>query len=650
MMKRYRLSLFVALSVVMLWAHAGPAEESLTSPGITVSAVVSVEDGRLRYRVNFMGADVIESSALGVTVDGIDLGSGVQLGEPRLTEIDERYPTRGNHTEARNQCFHWEYPVTHLESGRKYTFEFRLYDDGAAYRYVVPGKGRQHVDGESSSWKIVEGARAWYFERKSSWKLKSYAGEWVSADVGDLETVSPTGPVQGTPMVFELPRDLGYAAITKAALYDYSGMRLKAVGDRTVVADFTEGEAGFDVEGTIVTPWRVTMLARDLNGLVNSDLINNLNAAPDARLFADTGYIKPGRSAWSWESIGLGEPGDQRKFIDLAAELGFEYSTVDDGWKEWEKPWETVKALCDHGRSKGVGVWVWVHSEDIRDPANDYQQMRDYFRRVAGVGAAGLKIDFMNGETRELVDFEIAALRIAAEHKLLINFHGCHASTGEERSYPNEVTREGIRGMEVNKMKEGPLPASHNAALPFTRFVVGQGDYTPILYTNPGPTTWAHQLATLVTFTSPLQVYAEHPETMMKAPVLRDALPVMKAIPTVWDETIVLPGSAIGDLAALARRSGDDWFVGILNGAGRRDYELDLGFLPAGEYEASLVSDDLEAKPVPLEDVGVNQKAKRKQWTTVVPFRVSSKTVNPLDQLPVALAEGGGFVARLKRK
>ena len=233
----------------------------------------------------------------------------------------------------------------------------------------------------------------------------------------------------------------------------------------------------------------------------------------------------------------------------------------------------------------------------------------------------------------------------------MINFHGCHASTGEERTFPNEMTREGIRGLEVNKMREGPLTASHNAALPFTRFVVGQADYTPILFTNPGPTTWAHQLATLVTFTTGLQTLAEHPKTMMNAPIIKDAFPVMKRIPSVWDETIVLEGSEIGRLAAFARRSGDVWFVGILNGGEVREYEIDLSFLDAtGNYQATTIADDLDAAAVDVAEIGVNTKADRKKWTTTVPFKTQSSTVNDKTRLKVRLAEGGGFVAKFSKQ
>ena len=341
---------------------SGNADE-LVSPGGEVVATVGVNAaGNLSYSVRFNETFVVEPSRLGITVDGVDLGTGVELGTPSKTTVDQTYETRGNDSDANNHFHHWKFPVQHKSSDRKYSLQFRLYDDGVAYRYLVPGSGgTQHVDGESSSWKIMPGAKTWYFERlNKDWKLKSYAGEWLSTEIENIHSASPKkiGPVQGTPLVFELPGDLGYAAITKAATYNYSGMRLNPTGGRMLRADFTEGTTGFDVEGTIKTPWRVTMLASDLNQLVNSDLIKNLNPAPDPELFADTNYIKPGRSVWSWESLGLGTPEDQKDYIRYAAQLGFEYTTVDDGWKDWPNPWDTMNKLCDYGRNKKVSVFL----------------------------------------------------------------------------------------------------------------------------------------------------------------------------------------------------------------------------------------------------------------------------------------------------
>ncbi|MFO7936769.1 MAG: glycoside hydrolase family 97 catalytic domain-containing protein [Kiritimatiellia bacterium] len=601
--------------------------------------------GQLFYRISFRGRDVIETSPLGIKVDGVNLGKHSAVAEPVVFRQDSEYAVRGNHTRARNRYNLWSYPLKHT-SGRESRVEFRLYDDGVAYRYIVPGSGDQHVEGESSSWKVVSGSQVWYFERLApAWKLKTYAGEWISVPVEKLEKATPAriGPVQGTPLVFDLPGELGYAVITKAACYNYSGMRLRAVGERRIVADFTEGKKGFDVKGDVVTPWCAVLLAEDLNELVNSDFVTNLNPPPDAELFADTSYIRSGRCVWSWETIGLGSPEDQRSFIDMASDMGFEYSLIDDGWKDWKDPFETIESICDYAASKGVRVFVWVHSKDICNSADNYRQMREYFDRVAATGACGLKIDFMNGESKELIDFEIAALRLAAQRKLLINFHGCHAPTGEERTYPNEITREGIRGIELNKMKEGPLPASHNAALPFTRYVVGHGDYTPVLYTNPGATTWAHQLATAVLFNSPLQVYAEHPELMMTHPVLKQALPVVKALPSVWDETIVLPGSRIGELVAFARRSDNKWFVAVLNGGKAREFIFNTDVLGKGEYHVTIVCDDAAADRVDL--AGMNPRTKLKDnCKTAVPFKVVYKKIKSPEIQKISLSDGGGAV------
>ncbi|WP_345319793.1 glycoside hydrolase family 97 protein [Novipirellula rosea] len=628
------------------------------SPDGSVSARLFVdEELRIRYQASFRGRQIVRPSVLGITVEGVDLGDGVKIGPPTKSVINEKYATRGHHSTATNHCVEWKFPITHMTSGRHYAVHLRVYDDGVAYRYVVPnagdhlGTGTQHVDGESSSWKLPAGLKAWFFERNTKkWKLKSYAGEWLAADIDQLPTISPSDPVQGTPIVFELPEQQGFVAVTKAATYNYSGMRLRAVGERTFVADFSEGDQGFDVAGTITTPWRVTLFADNLTELATSDLINNLNPAPDPELFADTSYIKSGRCVWSWETLGLGSPQTQEQFIDWAAKLGFEYSLIDDGWKDWNDPWKTAASLCSRAAQKNVGVWLWVHSQDIIDPTNDYAIMRVYFDRVAAIGAAGLKIDFMNGESKELIDFEIAALKHAAERRLMINFHGCHSSTGESRTYPNEMTREGVRGIEVNKMKEGPLTASHNAALPFTRFAVGHADYTPILYTNPGPTTLAHQLATAVAFLSPLQVFAEHPDTMMKSPHVKDALPVLQAMPTVWDETIVLPDSKIGEMTVLARRRGDDWFVAILNGPDARNAKVALDFLGDGKYTATCIRDDLQGALVNVERIGVNQKADRKQWTHAVPMRLTTMAVNADESLVVEMPSGGGFVAWIAPK
>jgi len=201
-----------------------------------------------------------------------------------------------------------------------------------------------------------------------------------------------------------------------------------------------------------------------------------------------------------------------------------------------------------------------------------------------------------------------------------VNFHGANKPTGESRTWPNELIREGVRGMESSRLKERAL---HNTTLPFTRYLAGHADYTPVHFgARRGDTTWAHQIATAVVFTEPLLTYGAHPTNLLNNP----ALEMLKSIPAVWDETIVLPGSAIGECAAFARRKGSTWFVAILNGAQPRAFKAPLTFLGKGTYAARIVADD-SADSTAL-------KLERVQFTAK-------------DILNLQLVAGGGYIASL---
>jgi alpha-glucosidase len=351
------------------------------------------------------------------------------------------------------------------------------------------------------------------------------------------------------------------------------------------------------VDGEITTPWRVVMLADNLNELVNSDIISNLNPAPDTELFSDQSWIKPGRAVCSFfsshkEDYCFTMPYEQH-FIDRASELTYEYTLIDDGWeKKWDDKWKTLKELCDYARKKNVSVMVWKHSSQIDNPNNDYEQMRIFLDSIKAAGTVGIKIDFMNGETKKIIDFDIRALQLCAERRLMLDFHGCQKPSGESRTYPNEITREGIRGLELNSMPEGPIPGNHNVVLVFTRCILNNSDYTPVGFSTPGPTSWAHQLATAYAFTSPLLVMPEHPDTLFLNKTIAATLPLLKTIPTVWDETIVLPESSVAETAILARRSGDDWYLVVLNGKRPKQLNVKTDFLKEGKWNAFMVKDD----------------------------------------------------------
>jgi alpha-glucosidase len=264
---------------------------------------------------------------------------------------------------------------------------------------------------------------------------------------------------------------------------------------------------------------------------------------------------------------------------------------------------------------------------------------------LARIGVKGIKIDFMNSEAKPLIDFEMKALETAARHKLMVNFHGCQKPAGESLTFPNELTREGIRGLELNTMKEGPLPAWHNAALPFTRLVVGPGDYTPLGFSAPGPTTWAHQLATLICFYSPLQCVAEDPEFLLTDLRIKPALDFIRTVPVTWDETLVLAPSDIGKQAVMARRKENIWYIGILNGTDEQKINLNLDFLDGKKYNATCFFDDKESALIHLENL--NPKGQLKEYKKAVPFKRVDQIVRQSQEIEIELAQGGGAVIQL---
>ena len=260
-----------------------------------------------------------------------------------------------------------------------------------------------------------------------------------------------------------------------------------------------------------------------------------------------------------------------KDFSRLAGELGFEHQVVEGQWRRFSE--DQLRDLVAYSKERGVSIWVWVHSRDQHDAG----ERRKLFARLHGLGIAGIKVDFLDHEAKETIDLYQAILKDAAEQQLMVDFHGANKPTGEPRTWPNEMTREGIRGLEYRRT---PAWAEHNTTLPFTRFLAGHADYTPLLFgERRKDTTWAHQIATLVVFTSPVMIYGANPQSVLENPA-RD---LIRTIPSVWDETLVLPPSAVGELAVFARRSGDRWFVGVLNGPNARSLQLSLGVPREGE-------------------------------------------------------------------
>jgi len=309
----------------------------------------------------------------------------------------------------------------------------------------------------------------------------------------------------------------------------------------------------------------------------------------------------------------------------MAGELDFEYNLIDAFWERnfGDDHWQVLSELVEYGHARDAGIWVWQHSTNIRDGST----RREYFVKVKDAGAVGVKIDFFPPETEETIDYYEAILEDAWEHKLMVNFHGANKPTGRSRTWPHEMTREAIRGNEWQTTICGggrSLTPAHNAILPFTRFAQGHADFTPVIF-NPEQLrgfTWPHQLAQAICYTSPVNFWCDKPDFYLSNP----AVDLIREIPAVWDETKVLPGSDPGEVAAIARRTGEVWFVGVMNDIEPQEFEVDLSFLGEGKYKATLLANHPE---------------------DAVAYERSEETVTCGSRWNIHMTAAGGFVARI---
>jgi alpha-glucosidase len=611
------MTAIILIIATLTWfcAAAQAAEVKVSSPD--GKAVIVVTDaGGLSYSVFFDGREVVAKSHFGIVADGVDLGADVKLGKSSSRKIRESYSMFGGHSQANNNYRDITVSVRSA-AGEVYDLDARAYNDGVALRTRLAAKPGRKINGESTEWKLSGNPLAWY-----QTDFGSYEGIFQSSPLNDLSD----GKKLPLPITFTLPGG-GYALVTEANLLNYSDLGVQATADHSLRAYFhaPSDRSGWTTDDAVVQPWRVTLLARDLNALVNSDLVRNLCPAASPEL-AKAKWIQPGRSSWQWWSSGDPRFEDQHQWVDWTKDLGFEYYLVDEGWRNWKADgkdnWACLREVCDYAKSRGVKIWIWVNSNEVPNAA----RRTNLLDHAVALGVVGVKIDFEPEANVRWVNWYDETLRDAAARKLMIDFHGANKPIGRERTWPNEMTRESIRGHEYHILRyRRTLPPSHDAILPFTRYVIGPGDYTPTVF-NPKELrgyTWSRELAQAIVFTSPFLCYADHPTNYLN----NAALDVMRAIPSVWDETIVLPGSDIGKCAAFARRSGNTWFIGIINGPDATTLDLPLNFLGRGQYQT-----------IQLGDAPDRDDAWQRE----------DKSAKRGDVVHLALRRGGGCVIELK--
>jgi len=572
------------------------------------------------------GAVVLDWSRAGIVVDGTELGAGADIGASgTVTTTSREYAVRGVHATAHDRSTNAFYGGV-SRNGTRFSFVVRVFNDGIGFRFEVPGAGPRTPD-EATTFVLPAGSTTWTHDLHMHYEAVN-----VKRPIEDV----PAGDWAAPPLTYKLPGSGGYASITEAALTRYAGMALQADGHGAYAARLGHAhpvsypyalrypaesvlrlEKPAVIDGPITTPWRVVIVSPDLNGLVNNDIVHNLAPPPDPVLFPkglDTDWIKPGRAVWRYLDGGDNTYEGLKGFTDLAAKLGFEHHVVEGVWRQWTP--EQLKAFVDDARERHVGIWLWKHSRELQTP----QQRTEFFELCRRNGVVGAKVDFFDHEAKEVVDLYEAILREGARYHLMFDFHGANKPTGLDRTWPNELTREAVYGFE----HRGTAPwGPHNTTVPFTRFLAGSADYTPTVFgERRRETSWAHQIATAVLFTSALLVYGGHPQSFLDSP----ASELLRAIPSTWDETIVLPPSEIGEVAVMARRKGHDWYVAAANATEPRTLHVPLAFLGSGRFAALMARDEAsDAAAVKIDRAALTER----------------------DTLTIDLRSGGGFVARL---
>jgi alpha-glucosidase len=574
----------------------------------------------LHYSVSFHGKLLVDDSALGLKLQGQPtLGAGMRRVNVRTREHDETFTIPVGKTSSVRD--HYNSTLADFEdtSGRKLSIEIRAYDDGVAFRYIVPAQPNlkdvrvEHELTEFTFAKdatiyplVVDGFQSSYEDDYQMRPVSGIHHDWLIA----------------LPLLAEVPGS-GWIGVTEADIENYAGMYLRKADARFGLR--TELSPRIDMPGIAVqtdapvtTPWRVLMIGDEPGRLVESNMVLNLN--PPSKI-ADTSWIRAGKSAWDWWS-GEAAPSMSSKpgmntatmkhYIDFASASGFRYMLIDAGWALANRkspddyavvaditrvtPEIDMPELLRYAKEKHVGIWLWSHWTSVD------KYMDQAFPLFEEWGVAGVKIDFMNRDDQQMVAWYRHVAELAAQHHLMLDFHGAFKPDGLRRTWPNVVTREGVMGKEYLKWSARTSPV-HNTTLPFTRMLAGPMDYTPGAFGNVtrgefvardkepmAPNTRAHELALYVVLESPLQMVSDFPEHYAG----QHDFEFIKQVPTTWNEVRVIAGRPMENIT-LARRSGNDWYVGSITNWDARTVRVPLEFLGDGKYVAEIYADAADA-------------------------------------------------------
>ena len=653
--------LLILCAVLFCFMHVSAQQNlSISSPDGKLKFSLKVTPENISYEVNYKKQPLVENSSLGFNFDSGEFGSNLKVGKVRRKSIDETYElVVGKVSTARNHCNEMVVPLQERVSpGRLINLVVRAFNDGIAFRYEFP---------EQEGWNSYV-----MYDEKTQFRLSGNPMALLMYLPGYINTHEGVYTHTGYDKIakkrlIEMPVTLEFEngvfmSITEAAIRDYAGMYL--VKEKDAFAGKLSPRLGQEKIKVEInefphrTPWRVISVSDRIGGLLETNILTSLN---EPCKIEDTSWIKPCRTTFTWWNGNVVpdstfSPGNNfetnKYYIDFAARNGLDahgiYGYAETPWYYddnfnfgWAGPNADITRpipclnmprIADYAKSKGVGIHLWVHWRPL------YDKLEEAFALYEKWGVKGLMVDFLDRDDQEMIRIQEDILKVAAKHRLFIQFHGSSKPSGLTRTYPNEFTREGTLNYEVCKW-DTLVNADHDISIPFTRLLAGPADYHlggfraltrskfKIQYVNPYVmSTRCHMMAMYVVLENHLTSLCDKPEAYEGQP----GFEVLRTVPGTWDE-IRVPLAEFNKYVTVARRSGTDWWVGTLNDGTARTLNLRLDFLGDGKYQAEIYTDAPDA------DENPNHLNKE------------TRTVTCKDVIELPLAADGGSVLRISK-
>lgn len=607
----------ILVLVILAAACSSKPDYSISSPDgqITVRLMYDKKSGALNYTVHSRENEIISASPVGLISSLGDFTGGMKLKKYAQKTIDETYSLpQGKVSTYRNNAN--ELTVLLKKEGKELDVVFRVYNDGIAFRYEIPGEGEIEISGETSAIQLAG-------ENFTYWGQNHPNRYGYESALGPID-----GDMMSNPVLAHLQDRNHFVLMGQAATNGtYIQAHFQRTGSRFQYSFPLDQEKLGPVKTTLPfqSPWRMVIISPENPGkIVESVLVENLNPPTNPALLNADGktkeWIRPGRVMWDY----IAKDGDKpRMWIDATAEMGWEYYMADAGFvNRWGGP-DTVTKVIEYAKSKNVGVIGWAHTREFNTREKAAQTMKQY----ADWGLEGAKIDFFDQNTlsenpREWRDYEDTQQSLqmrdwifeyGIENSFLLELHGNTVPTGERRQYPNLMTLEGVDGMERRNK-----PASNDLTIPYVRNVMGPVSYT-IIHFERCPGTHAYQMAMSIVYEAGLKIYAEHGKKLLEWP----GREMIKDVPAEWDEIKYIEGLPASHIV-IARRHGDDWYIGGMTDKAR-NVTFTLDFLAEGKnYEALIFSDNTHTE--------MNREIRK---------------VKKADKLSFALLPRGGFAVRI---